>query len=263
MSKFGFSTNILDLIDECISTAQYSIVLNSSPFGYFSAGRGIRQGDPMSLALFLIFSDLLSRMLHRAEEEVRLSGVKVSHSSLRITHLMYTDDLVIYCKANEKEALEVTSILQEYCLHMGQENNWNKSAIHFSNNLSITTKRQLSRILGIQECSHRGKYLGHLFCQFRSKAYAYREVFEKISNKLSGWKQRALSMAGHFVLIKSVAQDVPSFVMQTIHFPRLQLQKWTGRCGISSGVFKSHKNNIFTRKHRMLFAYPKLQEVLV
>lgn len=125
MAKFGFNSKFTNLILECISTTQYSLLLNGSPYGYFSPGRGLRQGDPMSLALFTIFSYLLSRMLARAEQEGCISGVKVSRLSPKVTHLMYADDLVIYSKATLEEAREISYCLQTYCNWTGQTINWN------------------------------------------------------------------------------------------------------------------------------------------
>lgn len=111
LSKFRFSSQFTDLILECISTPKFSVLLNSSPFGYFSPKRGLRQGNPMSLALFTIFSYLLSRLLSRAEQNGLISGVKVSRLSPKVTHLMYTDDLVIYSKATKEEAGEISNCL--------------------------------------------------------------------------------------------------------------------------------------------------------
>lgn len=162
----GFSSKFINLIAKCVSTAKYSILLNRSPFGYFSAGRGFRQGDPMSLALFTIFSDLLSRMIAKAEMDGQISSVKVAQTSPRITHLMYADDVVIYCKASEAEARVVNAILQEYCHATGQELNWSKSSIHFIKNVHRNTKRHLCRLLGMPECDHRARYLGQPFCNF-------------------------------------------------------------------------------------------------
>lgn len=82
-------------------------MLNGSPFGYFGAERGLKQGDPLSPALFTIFSDTLSRLLTKPELEGRISGVKISINSPKILHLMYADNVVIYGKANESEAKAV------------------------------------------------------------------------------------------------------------------------------------------------------------
>lgn len=59
MRNMDFDDDFCNLIDNCISTTTFSILLNGAPTRYYKAGRGIRQGDPMSLALFTILSDLL------------------------------------------------------------------------------------------------------------------------------------------------------------------------------------------------------------
>ena len=47
----------------CISTVKFSILLNSSPSGFFGNSRGIWQGDPLSPLLFDIVTEALNRML--------------------------------------------------------------------------------------------------------------------------------------------------------------------------------------------------------
>lgn len=79
--NYNFDVKVRRLIKECMSTARFSILLNGSPWGYFTAGRGVRQGDPMSPGLFTLFSDLLSCMLDKAKQDKRISGVKVYRTS--------------------------------------------------------------------------------------------------------------------------------------------------------------------------------------
>lgn len=45
ISGFGFGKKFVDWTMACLSSAQFSILLNGSPYGYFLVGRGIRQGD--------------------------------------------------------------------------------------------------------------------------------------------------------------------------------------------------------------------------
>lgn len=229
LSKFGFSSQFTDLILECISTTKLSLLLNGSPFGYFSHGRGLRQGDPMSSTLFTIFSDLLSRLLTRAEQNGLISGVKLSRLSPKVTHLMYADDLVIYTKATPEEATHVSHCLRHYCHWTGQAINWHKSAIHFSSNTPTLARTEICHTMGIQECQHKETYLGHPFCKFKSKSKVYKVVLEKMENKISGWKKRALSMAGHTVLIKSMVQAVPLHVMQSFLLSHALLKKMDRR----------------------------------
>lgn len=70
----------------------------------------------MSPALFTIILDLLSRIFVTEEDEGRISGIKVSRTSPCITHLMYADDLIIYCKVDRDETLVVKECLDQYCL---------------------------------------------------------------------------------------------------------------------------------------------------
>lgn len=51
------------------------------------------------------------------------------------------------------------------------------------------------------------------------------DVLERLDNKLLGWRQRALSMAGRMTLVKVVAEAIPTFAMQVILFPKHMLDK--------------------------------------
>lgn len=159
-----------------------------------------------------------------------LSGIKISRISPCITHLMNADDLVIYGQAKTKEAESGYDCLNQYCQWTGQAINWQKSSVHFSGNTPCATQVDICRILRMTECNHRGKYLGHEFCNFKSKAEAFNGVVEKIANKLTSWKRNMLSMAGQLVLVKSVVQAVLAYFMPSFLSPKSQLAKMDRIC---------------------------------
>ncbi|KAL0278011.1 UNVERIFIED_CONTAM: Retrovirus-related Pol polyprotein from type-2 retrotransposable element R2DM [Sesamum radiatum] len=45
---FGFPAVFIRWIEECITSAHYSVVVNGGVHGFFAGARGLRQGDPMS-----------------------------------------------------------------------------------------------------------------------------------------------------------------------------------------------------------------------
>lgn len=219
IAAHDFSNHFGNLIARCIFTVHYFILVNGSPCGFFPSTRGIRQGDPVSPALFTLVVDLLSRILARFESASKLSGVKISRTSSRITHLMYADDLVIYCKANTVEDLEVKRCLELYYSWTGQCIKWEKLEIHYSSNLGRQSRTEICRVLHMKECSHVGRYLGSPFCSFRSKNKDFNYIVEHLVAKLSGWKAKHLSLAGCTTLIKAVTSAIPSCIMQVFLLP--------------------------------------------
>lgn len=63
------------------------------------------------------------------------------------------------------------------------------------------------------------KYLGLPTLISRSKKLIFAATVEKIHKKMKDWKEKNLSQAGREVLIKSVIQSIPSYVMNCFLLP--------------------------------------------
>ena len=66
MLDMGFYQQWLDLVMRCVKMASFSFLINGAPKGHNTPSRGIRQGDPISLYLFLFCSKGLSGFLKKA-----------------------------------------------------------------------------------------------------------------------------------------------------------------------------------------------------
>ncbi|KAG8367512.1 hypothetical protein BUALT_Bualt16G0079600 [Buddleja alternifolia] len=102
------------LIPEMRRPMDFSTIVNGSPFGFFRSSRVIRQGDPLSPYLILVYFDLLSRMIFRAELSNQLQGIKISRNSPTISHLMYADDLLIFSEASILNVECIQNINEKY-----------------------------------------------------------------------------------------------------------------------------------------------------
>ncbi|KAM1218420.1 hypothetical protein TB2_045543 [Malus domestica] len=56
MYKMEFPSRFVALVMNCVTSVSYSILMNGRPHSTIISSRGIRQGDPISLYLFLIVS---------------------------------------------------------------------------------------------------------------------------------------------------------------------------------------------------------------
>ena len=64
------------------------------------------------------------------------------------------------------------------------------------------------------------KYLGLPMVGGKSKVNTFRELHEKINKRVLGWKEKFISKAGREVLIKTVAQAIPTYSMGIFKIPK-------------------------------------------
>lgn len=97
--------------------------------------------------------------------------------------------------------------------------NFGKSAIAFSHNIDTYTIASISNCLGVTRNIGNGNYLGLPSLVDRSKKAIFNFIKDRIWKKCQAWSARSLSRAGKEVLIKSVAQAIPSYCMGVILIP--------------------------------------------
>jgi hypothetical protein len=65
--------------------------------------RGLRQGDPLSMSLFLFVDDGLSTLLQLEISTGRISPIKLCNRALGISHLSFVDDTLLFFKENQDQ----------------------------------------------------------------------------------------------------------------------------------------------------------------
>lgn len=127
-------------------------------------------------------------------------------------------------------------MLDRYCCASGQEVNFSKSEVTTSSNVAIQQKEELASALGVKLVDSHGKYLGMPVWVGRSKTQAFEFLKDRVWKRLKGWKQKLLSFAGREVLLKAVAQAIPTYIMSLFRLPlglchdiqRLMARFWWG-----------------------------------
>ena len=185
-------------------SARISILINGSPKGYFGCSRGVRHGDPLSPLLFFLAEDFLNRWLVNAFRDNFLVLMHVPGNTHCPSHLLYADDVLIFCKASKVNLQRLVNIFHEYGSISGQDVNWNKSEIFFGNSISFARMNSLCSIAGFWRGSLPFTYLGvPLFIGAPKKKWL-QAIANRILSNFDKWKGTTLSMAGRLALINSV-----------------------------------------------------------
>ena len=119
---------------ETVTTASYLVLINGEPRGFITQSRGIRQGDPLSPSLFLLYAEGLSALLRKAVETRVLHGILSSQHGVCISHLLFANDNLLFCKATVGECQQLLHILGQHEAASGQAINCQKTALFFSKN---------------------------------------------------------------------------------------------------------------------------------
>ncbi|KAL0413880.1 UNVERIFIED_CONTAM: hypothetical protein Sradi_1589700 [Sesamum radiatum] len=104
--------------------------------------------------------EALSSILLACENQGELSGVRVVQNAPQISHLLFADDTVIYCKAVVEEVHCVKEVLKQYELASGQLINKEKSCMVFSKNTPFTRREEVSNIMEVRFDNVPTTYLG-------------------------------------------------------------------------------------------------------
>uniref|UniRef100_UPI0005C8FB06 uncharacterized protein LOC105353379 n=1 Tax=Fragaria vesca subsp. vesca TaxID=101020 RepID=UPI0005C8FB06 len=110
-------------------------------------------------------------------------GLLSSPFGFRVSNLMFADDCLKFAKATKKAAGNINTVLNAF-----------KSSI--------------------------GKYLGINNVVFWKDPINAKDLMQKLSKRLAGWKQNTLSRAGKLTLIKSNVAGMPNHVMACFKWPK-------------------------------------------
>lgn len=96
MVGMGFNRWWIKVVMGCVIIVDFSVLINGQPGKWFKPSCGLRQGDPLSLYLFLIVTDVFSRLIQGAVDGGFLEGIRLSMNGPTLSHLLFADDTLIF-----------------------------------------------------------------------------------------------------------------------------------------------------------------------
>jgi hypothetical protein len=103
--------------EACISSVSFDVLINGEASAFFTSERGLRKGCPLSPLLFLFVAEGLSRSIGMTSSLGEFQGIQTS-SYFRITHLLFVDNVLIFCSGRPRDAEKLADILNLFRVAM-------------------------------------------------------------------------------------------------------------------------------------------------
>ena len=129
LKSMGFLAQFCSWIMECITTTSFSLVVNGSIYGHFKGQCGLRQGDPLSPYLFVLYLEYFSRDLQSLKDNINFQ-FHPTCVVVQLSHLAFADDITLLFRGDLPSVSAIFAKLQHFCNVSGLSISTNKSAIY-------------------------------------------------------------------------------------------------------------------------------------
>lgn len=104
----------------------FLMVINGESCGWFNPSIGLRQGDPLSPFLFMIWNEVLSRLITTEKQLGNIQGINISKNGPYLSHLFFANNLILDGTTSICNANSFLNCLDNYSSWSGQKINKDK-----------------------------------------------------------------------------------------------------------------------------------------
>ena len=235
----NFPILFVKIVMICITSTQYSLLVNGSPSDIFHPKRGLRQGDPLSPLLFVIGMEYLSRLLIRLGEEASFK-FHPKCRKLKLNHLCFMDDLMLFCKGDLCSVKLLCQSLDIFAQSAGLQANLNKSVVYIAG-----LPQPVKEVFASDVCLPLGnlpfRYLGIPLTAKKISVGDCDMLVDKMTAMIRLWYSKNLSYAGRLQLVSSILMRISSYWCQLFILPKAVINKVNSICR-SFLWFADHSN---------------------
>ncbi|PKU68054.1 integrator complex subunit 11 [Dendrobium catenatum] len=184
LSLFGFNNFFISLIKNSIEDCHFSVIINGKHNGFFKLSKGLRQGDTMSPALFIIAMEYLSRGLN----DLYLRNPMLNFRTIRgfsISRLSFADDFILFTNGSINNVSLLLNFLVSFYNQSGLSINKEKSTFIVGKSVNNNRTNAIQRICGFQHKALPITYLGTPIYKGKKRNFLFENIFLKIEKKTS------------------------------------------------------------------------------
>ncbi|XP_059316931.1 uncharacterized protein LOC132067650 [Lycium ferocissimum] len=190
--------------------------------------RGLRQGDPMSQLLFVLVMEYLSSVL-KCMSNLPDFQYHPMCKHIKLTHLIFVDDLMIFCKGDASSVARVMEALIHCSAVTGLVANVDKSSL-FIAGVEDDTKEQLLGMTGFSLGQFPIRHLGLPLSSKKWNKLDCQQLIDKITHKIQSGYSKQLSYTGRLQVVNAVLLLYIVFgahwYWQTINALKSVMQNW-------------------------------------
>nr|GEX08503.1 RNA-directed DNA polymerase, eukaryota, reverse transcriptase zinc-binding domain protein [Tanacetum cinerariifolium] len=113
LKNFDFGDKWRAWIQNCLKSLRGSVIVDGSTTNEFQFCRGLKQGDPLSLFLFLLIMESLHISVQRVVDANMFRGISIG-TSIQLSHLFYADDTVFMGQWSDSNIKTIVHVLLEF-----------------------------------------------------------------------------------------------------------------------------------------------------
>ena len=213
LQKRGFPTRWTNWITSILATSTSRVLLNGIPLDPIPHDRGVRQGDPLSLPLFILAVDPLPRLLSIATARGLLS--KLRGRAARFRASLYADDAAIFIRPDCTDISNLAQLLHNFGEASGLITNLTKTSVTPISCEGIDLQTLLTD-LPVKRSAFPIRYLGLPLSTTRLRRVDFQPLIDKTASKLSIWHGRNLTQARRATLTKLVLTAQPVYSLTAL-----------------------------------------------
>ncbi|MCH84888.1 LINE-1 reverse transcriptase like, partial [Trifolium medium] len=224
MKRFGFCSMWIEWMRICIFAGNLSVLVNGSPTEEINIQRGLKQGDPLAPFLFLLVAEGFGGVMRTAVEGTSFKGFSIGREGLQISHLQYADDTLCIGEATVQNLWTLKAILRGFEMASGLKVNFWKSCL-VGVNVSQDFMTMACTFLNCSQGSIPFNYLGLPIGANARSLSTWEPLLSKLRKKLKSWGNKFFSLGGRIVLLSSVLNSMPIFLLSYLKIPAQVLKR--------------------------------------
>lgn len=228
MKGLHFPDKFIHLVMTCVSSPTFTLMLNGFPTGFFNSKRGLRQGDPMSPLLFVLCMEYFTRIMAYIGKQDQFR-FHPRCQSLKLNHLCFADDLILFCKGDYASVLMMLQGLRLFADSTSLVASPQKSVI-FGCGMTNQDMQRLVDCSGFKQDTLPFRYLGVPISTKKLLAADCEQLLEKMLGRIRCWSSRNISFAGRRLLVNSVLLSISVYWAQIFILPKNIIKQINAIC---------------------------------